>query len=220
MAPVRAAQVPEGPCTAETLRNNIAVCIRYMAAWIGGTGCVPLYNLMEDAATAEISRAQVRQGLAAALKGQVALPVACQHSDMTSMACPAPCQVWQWVQYSATLDGGTVCTAGMVRRVIEEECAAIRAELGNADAYAAGVPASAFRKGTRQRVAAAHAGQPAQLSHNSLLPLPLPFAPLRRVPGRRLPYKADVRGARAARLPHAARAGGRHCMLLQGRAFD
>ena len=52
-------QVPEGPRTEATLRNNIAVCIRYMAAWIGGTGCVPLYNLMEDAATAEISRAQV-----------------------------------------------------------------------------------------------------------------------------------------------------------------
>ncbi|EFN59875.1 hypothetical protein CHLNCDRAFT_49305 [Chlorella variabilis] len=54
-------QVPEGPRTEATLRNNIAVCIRYMAAWIGGTGCVPLYNLMEDAATAEISRAQVWQ---------------------------------------------------------------------------------------------------------------------------------------------------------------
>lgn len=56
----RSMQVPEGPRTEETLRNNIAVCIRYMAAWIGGTGCVPLYNLMEDAATAEISRAQAR----------------------------------------------------------------------------------------------------------------------------------------------------------------
>lgn len=52
-------QVPEGPRTEATLCNNIAVCIRYMAAWIGGNGCVPLYNLMEDAATAEISRAQV-----------------------------------------------------------------------------------------------------------------------------------------------------------------
>jgi malate synthase len=53
--------VPDGPRTTETLRNNIAVCIRYVAAWLGGTGCVPLYNLMEDAATAEISRAQVWQ---------------------------------------------------------------------------------------------------------------------------------------------------------------
>ena len=54
--------VPEGPRTQATLRNNIAVCIRYMAAWLGGTGCVPLYDLMEDAATAEISRAQVGEG--------------------------------------------------------------------------------------------------------------------------------------------------------------
>lgn len=53
--------MPEGPRTEATLRNNINVCIGYMAAWIGGTGCVPLHNLMEDAATAEISRAQVRQ---------------------------------------------------------------------------------------------------------------------------------------------------------------
>ena len=52
-------QVPDGPRTVATLRNNISVCIRYMAAWLAGTGCVPLYNLMEDAATAEISRAQV-----------------------------------------------------------------------------------------------------------------------------------------------------------------
>ena len=55
--------VPEGPRTQATLRNNIAVCIRYMAAWLGGTGCVPLYDLMEDAATAEISRAQVGGGV-------------------------------------------------------------------------------------------------------------------------------------------------------------
>jgi malate synthase len=53
--------LPDGPRTTDTLRNNIAVCMRYVAAWLGGTGCVPLYNLMEDAATAEISRAQVWQ---------------------------------------------------------------------------------------------------------------------------------------------------------------
>ncbi len=53
-------QVPGGPRTEAALRNNISVCIRYMAAWLAGVGCVPLFNLMEDAATAEISRAQVR----------------------------------------------------------------------------------------------------------------------------------------------------------------
>jgi malate synthase len=53
--------VPQGTRTEEGLRHNIRVGVQYMAAWMGGSGCVPLYNLMEDAATAEISRAQVWQ---------------------------------------------------------------------------------------------------------------------------------------------------------------
>ncbi|HXQ63985.1 MAG TPA: malate synthase A [Steroidobacteraceae bacterium] len=56
-------QVPAGTITEAGLRNNIAVGIQYLAAWLGGNGCVPIYNLMEDAATAEISRAQVWQWL-------------------------------------------------------------------------------------------------------------------------------------------------------------
>ncbi|HEX8996756.1 MAG TPA: malate synthase A [Ktedonobacterales bacterium] len=51
----------EGPITEEGLRTNIRVGVQYIAAWLGGLGAVPLYNLMEDAATAEISRAQVWQ---------------------------------------------------------------------------------------------------------------------------------------------------------------
>ena len=43
------------------LRQNLNVGIGYIEAWLRGTGCVPLYNLMEDAATAEISRAQIWQ---------------------------------------------------------------------------------------------------------------------------------------------------------------
>ena len=54
-------KAPEGTITEAGLRNNIAVGIQYLAAWLGGNGCVPIYNLMEDAATAEISRAQVWQ---------------------------------------------------------------------------------------------------------------------------------------------------------------
>jgi malate synthase len=54
-------KVPEGPCTVGALRNNINVSIQYLEAWLGGNGCVPLHNLMEDAATAEISRASVWQ---------------------------------------------------------------------------------------------------------------------------------------------------------------
>ena len=54
-------RVPEGAITEAGLRNNISVALQYMAAWISGNGCVPINNLMEDAATAEISRAQVWQ---------------------------------------------------------------------------------------------------------------------------------------------------------------
>lgn len=53
--------VPEGTITEEGLRTNIDVGILYMAAWLDGNGCVPIYNLMEDAATAEISRSQLWQ---------------------------------------------------------------------------------------------------------------------------------------------------------------
>lgn len=54
-------QVPKGEITEQGLRTNVNVAIQYMAAWLGGTGSVPLFNLMEDAATAEISRAQIWQ---------------------------------------------------------------------------------------------------------------------------------------------------------------
>jgi len=54
-------QVPTGSITEAGLRNNLAVAIRYLAAWLGGNGCVPIFNLMEDAATAEIARAQLWQ---------------------------------------------------------------------------------------------------------------------------------------------------------------
>jgi malate synthase len=55
--------VPQGDITAAGLAVNISVGIAYLEAWLRGTGCVPLHNLMEDAATAEISRAQVWQWL-------------------------------------------------------------------------------------------------------------------------------------------------------------
>ncbi len=54
-------EVPKGDVTEEGLRWNIDVGMQYLHAWLGGLGCVPIYNLMEDAATAEISRAQVWQ---------------------------------------------------------------------------------------------------------------------------------------------------------------
>jgi malate synthase A len=55
--------VPEGTRTGDGLRHSVRVSIQYLESWLRGQGCVPLYNLMEDAATAEISRAQVWQWL-------------------------------------------------------------------------------------------------------------------------------------------------------------
>ncbi len=54
-------EVPEGAITMAGLRQNVAVGLGYVEAWLRGIGCVPLFNLMEDAATAEISRAQLWQ---------------------------------------------------------------------------------------------------------------------------------------------------------------
>jgi malate synthase len=54
-------QVPEGQITEAGVRHNVAVGLGYVEAWLRGIGCVPLFNLMEDAATAEISRAQLWQ---------------------------------------------------------------------------------------------------------------------------------------------------------------
>jgi malate synthase len=54
-------EVPTGDITEDGLRWNVDVGLQYLHSWLGGLGCVPIYNLMEDAATAEISRAQVWQ---------------------------------------------------------------------------------------------------------------------------------------------------------------
>ena len=54
-------RVPQGEISERGLCHNIDVGIQYMASWLAGNGCVPIYNLMEDAATAEISRAQIWQ---------------------------------------------------------------------------------------------------------------------------------------------------------------
>jgi len=54
-------KVPEGQITEQGLRMNVDVGIQYLESWLRGSGCVPIYNLMEDAATAEISRTQVWQ---------------------------------------------------------------------------------------------------------------------------------------------------------------
>lgn len=50
---------PQGPVTEAGLRQNVDVALQYIGAWLAGQGCVPIHHLMEDAATAEISRAQL-----------------------------------------------------------------------------------------------------------------------------------------------------------------
>ena len=57
---------PEKPITEAGLRNNISVGIQYLGAWLAGEGAVPVFNLMEDAATAEISRSQIWQWIRSA----------------------------------------------------------------------------------------------------------------------------------------------------------
>jgi malate synthase len=56
-------RIPEGPRTRGAVRTNIEIGLSYLASWLGGVGCVPIHNLMEDAATAEISRTQLWQQL-------------------------------------------------------------------------------------------------------------------------------------------------------------
>jgi malate synthase len=67
--------VPAGTITEAGLRWNIDVGLQYVEAWLRGVGCVPIYNLMEDAATAEISRAQVWQWLKHGVKLDDGRPV-------------------------------------------------------------------------------------------------------------------------------------------------
>ncbi|MEL6193403.1 MAG: malate synthase A [Bacteroidota bacterium] len=61
ITPLHLIEAPEGSITEEGIRINIDVGIQYIASWLAGNGCVPIYNLMEDAATAEICRTQLWQ---------------------------------------------------------------------------------------------------------------------------------------------------------------
>ncbi len=88
---------PEAPITEAGLRMNINVGIHYLGAWLDGNGCVPIHNLMEDAATAEISRSQV----------------------------------WQWIRSpKAKLDDGRQVTVELVRALIPDELAKVKAAVG------------------------------------------------------------------------------------------
>jgi malate synthase len=85
-----------GSITYEGLRLNIEVALRYINSWLRGIGAVAIHNLMEDAATAEISR----------------------------------CQISQWRKHRVAMSDGTVVSADLVRRIIDDEVASITAEVG------------------------------------------------------------------------------------------
>ncbi len=59
LSPPNRAVATQGPRTEAGLRTNISVGLTYLEAWLGGNGCIPIHNMMEDAATAEIARTQV-----------------------------------------------------------------------------------------------------------------------------------------------------------------
>jgi malate synthase len=79
-------RVPQGEITEAGLRNCIRVGVQYIEAWLRGSGCVPLYNLMEDAATAEICRAQLWQWLHHEARTSDGVPVTPDRIDTLLMA--------------------------------------------------------------------------------------------------------------------------------------
>jgi malate synthase len=100
-----ALQDTPGEITEEGLRENVSVGFQYVSFWLGGRGAAAIDALMEDAATAEISRTQL----------------------------------WQWVHHGVTLSDGRAVTAELVRQVLDEETAKIRAAVGE-DVWNAGHP--------------------------------------------------------------------------------
>ncbi|MFM9976009.1 MAG: malate synthase A [Beijerinckiaceae bacterium] len=89
-------ELHEGNRTEAGFRENIRVGVQYMEGWLRGRGAVPIYNMMEDAATAEISRAQI----------------------------------WQFVNYGVSLEGGKTVTRDWFAKVYDEELVKIRGEIG------------------------------------------------------------------------------------------
>jgi malate synthase len=85
-----------GQITETGLRTNINVGFQYISSWLSGRGAAAINSLMEDAATAEISRSQI----------------------------------WQWIRHAAKLAEGQTVTVELVRELLDEETAKIRAEVG------------------------------------------------------------------------------------------
>ena len=96
-----------GSITEQGLRTDVNVGFQYVSFWLGGRGAAAINSLMEDAATAEISRSQI----------------------------------WQWVHHGVELEDGRTVTPELVRGVLDEETAKIRAAVGE-ETWQAGRPAA------------------------------------------------------------------------------
>ncbi len=94
-----------GAITEKGLRTDVNVGFQYISFWLTGRGAAAINALMEDAATAEISRSQI----------------------------------WQWIHHGVELDDGRTVTADLVRRVLDEETAKIREQVGD-EVWQAGRP--------------------------------------------------------------------------------
>ncbi len=105
--------VPQGAKTEAGLRNNVAVGIGYIEAWLRGSGCVPLFNLMEDAATAEISRSQVWQWIhhGAALDDGRAVTV-----ELVDSVIAEELAAWKTRVGAATFEAGQYAAAAALFR--------------------------------------------------------------------------------------------------------
>jgi malate synthase len=97
-----------GEITEAGLRTNVNVGFQYLSFWLGGRGAAAINSLMEDAATAEISRSQI----------------------------------WQWVRHGAELQDGRTVTPELTRRLLDEEMAKIREQVGE-ETWRRGHPAQA-----------------------------------------------------------------------------
>ena len=111
-------QAPTGTMTEAGLRLNIRVGVQYLESWLRGQGCVPLYNLMEDAATAEISRTQAWQWLHNAVRWKMA--------DALRRRCfakclPKKCSTFKTkLEHAASARGKFSLAASLFQDIIEK----------------------------------------------------------------------------------------------------
>lgn len=107
---------PEGSITEAGVHTNISVALRYIAAWLNGSGAVPIFHLMEDAATAEISRAQLWQWIHSE-RGILSDGRRVTEELFESLLVQALAEVSRDVETGAALDGDYEEAAKLVRDI-------------------------------------------------------------------------------------------------------